>query len=247
MDIGIQELAAVAGVTSRTLRHYDDIGLLPAHRAPNGYRGYRQEDLVRLQRILLLRDMGLSLERIGQVLSGRTDDVVALREHLVALQQREQQLQRQMRAVRRTIHAIERNEDMDAQQMFDGFDHEQYRDEVVERWGQSAYDESARWWDGLGDSGQEAFLAESRALARDWQAAQESGIPVGDPQVQDLAARHVAWVQQGWGGRRPSPEAITGLAQMYVDDERFAANYGGREGAVFVRDALIEWTRRGGQ
>lgn len=247
MDIGIQELAAAAGVTSRTLRHYDRIGLLPARRAPNGYRSYGRDDLVRLQRILLLRDMGLSLERIAQVLSGQTDDVVALREHLVSLRAREQQIRRQMRAVTSTIDAIERNETMDAQQMFDGFDHEQHRDEVVDRWGETAYDDSARWWQGLGDDGQQGFLAESRELARDWSAAQESGLAVTDPQVQALADRHVAWIQQGWGGRRPSPEAITGLAQMYVDDERFAANYGGREGASYVRDALAEWTRRGGQ
>ncbi|OPZ84830.1 MAG: HTH-type transcriptional activator TipA [bacterium ADurb.Bin429] len=78
----IQEVVAVTGVTSRTLRHYDEIGLLPARRGRNGYRAYDQADLVRLQRVLMLRDLGLGLPEIARVLAGQTDDVSALREHL---------------------------------------------------------------------------------------------------------------------------------------------------------------------
>ena len=78
----IQEVVAATSVTSRTLRHYDSIGLLPARRDRNGYRAYEQNDLVRLQRILMLRDLGLGLPEIARVLAGQTDDASALRQHV---------------------------------------------------------------------------------------------------------------------------------------------------------------------
>ncbi len=72
-DWSIQEIARLAGTTSRTLRHYDDIGLLPPSRiAANGYRHYDAAALVRLQRILLLRELGLGLPQIGEVLGPST-------------------------------------------------------------------------------------------------------------------------------------------------------------------------------
>ena len=81
-DWTTEEVVRASGVTSRTLRHYDEIGLLrPAAIAPNGHRWYEREQLVRLQRILLLRDLGLRLDVIADVLDGETDEVAALRRH----------------------------------------------------------------------------------------------------------------------------------------------------------------------
>jgi DNA-binding transcriptional MerR regulator len=239
----IQQVVAATGVTSRTLRHYDSIGLLPARRDHNGYRAYGQPDLVRLQRILLLRDLGLGLEQIGRVLAGQTDDVTALHHHLRSLREERDRIDRQMRSVRHTLDALEKEEQMAAKDMFDGFDHTQYKEEVEQRWGVQAYADSDRWWRGLDDSDKRAFMDESRAIAQAWQDLQEAGVGPEDPQAQETAARHVAWIRAGWAGRQPTPEAITGLAQMYVADERFAANYGGVEGAGYVRDALVAFAR----
>ena len=85
MNWSIQEIAKLTGVTSRTLRRYDDIGLLGARRGANGYRSYDADSLVRLQRILLLRELGLGLPAIAEVLAGSHDDGPALRVHLDAL------------------------------------------------------------------------------------------------------------------------------------------------------------------
>ncbi len=83
LDWSIQDIARLAGTTSRTLRHYDDIGLLqPSRIGGNGYRYYDADALARLQRILLLRELGLSLPEIGRVLDGRSDNVDALVTHL---------------------------------------------------------------------------------------------------------------------------------------------------------------------
>lgn len=128
---------------------------------------------------------------------------------------------------------------MQAEDMFDGFDHTTYREEVEQRWGEQAYAESDRWWRGLGEEGKQAFMAEAAAISAAWQDLRAEGVAVDDDRAARLAARHVRWIQQGWGGRQPSSEAIEGLAQMYVADERFAANYGGLAGATYVRDALL--------
>jgi DNA-binding transcriptional MerR regulator len=78
----IAELAKLSRVSSRTLRHYDQVGLLPpAYTGHNGYRHYTQPELLRLQRILLLRELGLGLETIGQVLDGQADQLGALNVH----------------------------------------------------------------------------------------------------------------------------------------------------------------------
>lgn len=125
-----------------------------------------------------------------------------------------------------------------AEDMFDGFDHTVYKEEVEQRWGAEAYARSDRWWRELGAEGQAAFKAEVDELQRGFAAAHAAGTPVDDADVQTLTARHYAWVRAGWGGTAPSAEAYLGLGDMYVADRRFAKHYGGLEAAEYVRDAM---------
>lgn len=135
----IAEVARSAGVSSRTLRHYDAVGLLPATAVGDGgLRRYDDRALVRLQRILLLRGLGLGLTEIRRVLDGEQDDVVALTAHVAWLERERDRLARQLAAVRTTITRIERGEGMDAQDAFDGFDQTRFKQEVEERWGTDA-------------------------------------------------------------------------------------------------------------
>lgn len=241
MEISISELARITGTTSRTLRHYDEVGLLaPSRLGANGYRYYDAAALTRLQRILLLRQLGLGLPAIAEVLAA-ADDTTALRRHLAWLRSESDRLDRQMASVRRTITSIERDEEIMAQDMFDGFDHTQYRDEVEKRWGAEAWAESDAWWRGLAADDRQAFMAEHRAIADAWAGLRERRAPVDGSEARALAARHRAWIARGWGGRQPSADELSGLADMYVADERFAASYGGVEGAGYVRDALIDY------
>ena len=123
MDWSIQEIAKLAGTTSRALRHYDDIGLLePSRIGSNGYRYYDGAALVRLQRILLLRELGLGLPAIADVLAGETAETRALAGHLGWLRQEQDRLARQIASVERTIEALEGGEEIMAKDMFDGFD-----------------------------------------------------------------------------------------------------------------------------
>ncbi len=244
MDWSIQDIARIAGTTSRTLRHYDDIGLLPPSRlGGNGYRYYDRDALVRLQRILLLRDLGLGLPAIARVLADRQDAVPALRDHLGWLRGEQDRLARQIASVESTIHAVEEGEEIMADEMFDGFDHTQYKDEVEERWGREAYASSDRWWRGMTPQERGEWKQHQEALAADWIAASRSGVAPDSAQAQELARRHADWLAgipgtPGHGTGAPTAAYLTGLGDMYVADPRFAANYGGAEGAAFVRDAL---------
>src|SRR4051812_17386001 len=111
VEWSIQQVARLAGTTSRTLRHYDDVGLVaPSRVGDNGYRYYDTDALVRLQRVLLLRDLGLSIPAIGEVLAGQRDDTAALRTHLEWLHNEKNRLDRQMTSVAQTITDLEGGE-----------------------------------------------------------------------------------------------------------------------------------------
>ncbi|SFR89844.1 DNA-binding transcriptional regulator, MerR family [Microbacterium sp. cf046] len=240
----IQQIAKIAGTTSRTLRHYGDVGLLPPSSiGRNGYRHYDRESLVRLQRILLLRDLGLGLPQIADVLDREGSQEDALTGHLAWLRQEQDRLERQIVSVQLTIEALRGGERLMAEDMFDGFDHTQYKDEVEQRWGKRAYADSDRWWRGMSADEKSAWKQRLTDLTSDWVAAAEAGVAPDGPEGTALAQRHVEWLTGIPGTPAAGPDGdvkayVIGLGEMYVADERFGANYGGTTGAEFVRDAL---------
>lgn len=237
MEWSIQQLARLAGVTSRTLRHYGDVGLLEASRiGANGYRYYDARSLARLQRILLLRQLGVGIPAIRESLAGGSD-ADALDHHLRWLRQERDRIDRQIRAVEHTVTTTREGGAMNAQRAFDGFDHTQYEQEVTERWGADAWRSGQDWWGALGDEGRAAFQQEHADLVAGYAAAREAGEAPTSDAAQALAARHWRWIAASWQ-REPEIEAFVGLADMYVADERFAATYGGPEAAAYVRDAM---------
>ena len=249
MDHSIQDIARLAGTTSRTLRHYGAEGLLPPSRiAANGYRYYDDRALVRLQRILLLRQLGLGLPAIREVLDRETDETAALRSHLGWLEQEQQRLQRQIRSVHTTINAVERKDQLMAEAMFDGFDHTTHKEEVEQRWGADAYASGDTWWRGMNAAERAQWQAATAALQAAWQDAATRQIAPDGAEAQQLAQRHVEWLDAVPGipreNGRPSADYVRGLGEMYVADDRFAAHYGGQAGAGFVRDALTVYADR---
>jgi len=249
MDWSIQDIARLAGTTSRTLRHYDDVGLLePTRIGSNGYRYYDEHALARLQRILMLRDLGLGIPVIADVLAGQRDNARALLTHLHWLEQEKERLDRQIASVTTTIRKMEGGEQLMAEEMFDGFDHTRYKDEVEQRWGKDAYAKSDAWWRSLSEAERADWQRTVATLGADWVDAAQRGIDPASDEAQALAQRQFEWLHGIPGtpnnGSGPTKEYFVGLGEMYVADERFARNYGGTDGATFVRDAMRVYADR---
>ncbi|WP_210605386.1 MerR family transcriptional regulator [Brevibacterium oceani] len=244
MDWSIQETARLTGTTSRTLRHYDAIGLLSAtYIAANGYRCYDEAALMRLQRIMLLKELGLPLARIAEVLDRSEDPIAALEQHVLSLGRERERIDRQIAAVTATITRLKAGEPLMAEEMFDGFDHREHEQEVTERWGAEAYRRSDEWWSALSNEQKTDWKSRVEALSRNWIAAAEAGAGPESDRCQDLARRHIEWLSAVPGTPANDPKGdlagyVRGLGRMYVDDPRFGANYGGSAGAELVRDSL---------
>ncbi|MBL3699614.1 MerR family transcriptional regulator [Leucobacter luti] len=269
MERSIQEVARAAGTTSRALRHYHHLGLVtPSRVAATGTRYYDERALVRIQRVLLLRELGLGLGAIAEVLSAQDAQAAAdsdpaaaeariLGTHLELLRAERERVSTQIGAVERTIAALVRagaaphhtEGDLMSENMFAGFDHARHRTEVAERWGEPAAAASERWWSDLAPDERGDWEARVAALNADWSAAAAAGADPDGPEARALAERHVAWLCSVPGTPAHAPGGdlagcLRGLGEMYVADERFAANYGGQLGATLVRDALAAYVAR---
>lgn len=250
MRWSIREIARLSGTTSRTLRHYDDIGLLaPSSIGANGYRYYDEDALARLQRILLLRELGLGLPAIADVLEGQAQHADALLTHLHWLQREKERLDRQIGAVETTIKKLESKEPLMVEEMFDGFDHTQHKAEVEERWGEDAYAATDTFFRAKSTREKGEWKRDADDLAAAWGGCAASGVTPDSDAAQAIAQQHFEWLRgtpgtPGGGAGGPTKEYFTGLAQMYVADPRFAANYGGQDGAEFVRDAMTVYAER---
>lgn len=236
----IQQVARMSDVTSRTLRHYDDIGLLPpAYVGGNGYRYYEQEQVLRLQRILLLRELGLGLDAIAEVVDREKDQVQALRQHLDRLVAERDRYDRLVRTVSRTITDVERGVVMtakSAEHWFEGFDpakQEELQAEARERWGAENVDTAAARGGGWTREQGEAWVAQVHVLV----GHIDAGRAPEDPVVQEAIAGHHRWLQGHWV---PNRESYKGLADVYADDPRFRANFDKTDPrlAEFLRSAM---------
>lgn len=225
----------MARVSSRTLRHYDHIGLLPPTRVGHT-RWYSRRDLLRLQHILLLRELGLGLDDVAAVLDGGDDEVEALRHHHARLMSEAERLLRLADTVEKTIVERQGGTPMPANEIFSGFREDPYAAQARERWGETAVEAQRRaaQWD---QDTAAAVQREGEDVSRALGVALRTGRPVEDPVVQELVARHHAWVSRFW---TPDRDAYVGLGRMYVDDERFTAHYDAVEPglAVYLRDAI---------
>ncbi len=243
----IDEVARLSGTTSRALRHYDAIGLLPPRgAAAGGRRLYGRPELLRLQQILVLRELGVDLATIADTL--RVEDAAGpeaarqarldlLRGHRERLLAESDRFARLAATVASTLESLEGGTAMEAHDLYAGFDNSQYDAEARERWGDDAVDSSHDSWTRLGEAGQARHLAEQDAVSRGLAECLVAGVPVDDARVQALVARHYAGICVSW---TPGRESYAGLGDMYVEDERFTAVYDAYAPglAVYLRDAM---------
>ena len=243
----IVEVARLAGVSSRTLRHYDDVGLVtPAHVGANGYRYYGRAELLRLQEVLVLRELGLPLDAIARVLATTTDRTAVLREHQQTLLAERDRLTRLADAVGRAIQERKGGVPMDPAELFDGFDpgrQKEYEAELVQRYGPQVQDSIDESWRRIGRmTAEQAAQVQADLAARDQEYADllDAGVAPDDPRVQAVTADHYRWVCQFW---TPDADAFAGLGDLYVDHPDFRSRYDAvRPGlAEYVRDAMAAY------
>jgi len=239
------QAAKKTGITSRTLRHYDAIGLLPpADTASDGRRFYGEAELLRLQQILILRELGVDLATTARVLDAAPGDAVGLlKDHLAALTKERDRFARLAATVSRTIDHLEKGSAMTTDEMFEGFQHARYEPEARERWGDAAVDRSNANWDKLGDAGKKRHMEIDREIVEALGAAARIHLAPDSPEVQEVVARHYEWLTQIW---TPNAEAYVSLTQMYVDDERFRMHYDEVTpgSAALLRDAAVEYAAK---
>ncbi len=221
----VSDVAKMAGVSVRTLHHYDHIELLkPSARTEAGYRLYDEADLLRLQQILFFKELDVPLRDIRQILDEPGfDQVEALKEHRRRLQQRRNRLSILLQTIDNTILKLTEDQTMMThEELYEGFPPEQaaaYRREAEERWGDEVTETEARLRQ-MPRAEWQALQAEGEAITRDIAALMDKA-PT-DPAVQAQIARHCAMMEQFYP---VSAERYRGLGQLYVEDERFRAFY----------------------
>ncbi|MGW0364907.1 MerR family transcriptional regulator [Streptomyces sp. NPDC002990] len=244
MSYSVGQVAGFAGVTVRTLHHYDEIGLLcPSGRSHAGHRRYDDADLDRLQRILFYRELGFPLDEVAVLLDDpRSDPQEHLRRQHALLSDRIARLQQMAKAVEHAMEAKKMGINLTPEEKFEvfgEFDPDDHAEEVERRWGGTdAYAESTRRAAAYTKDDWKRILAEAEAINGRLAALMDSGASPESAGAMDLAEEHRGWIDRNH--YTCSYEMHVCLGEMYVADERFAAHYDAvRPGlAVFLRDAI---------
>jgi DNA-binding transcriptional MerR regulator len=227
MNVG--EVAALAGVTVRTLHHYDRIGVLsPSGRTAAGYRQYSPADLDRLHQVLLYRELGFPLEEVATLLDDPSADPEAhLRRQHALLRDRLQRTSAMVTAVEKEMEARAMGISLNPEERFEVFgdnDPAQYDAEVEERWGETdAYAQSKRKTAAYSKEDWLRIRADGEDVESRFAEALQSGVPADSPQAMDIAEEHRQQITRNFYDC--PPEMHAGLGRMYVEDERFTAHY----------------------
>ncbi len=221
----VKQLSDLAGVSVRTLHHYDDIGLLrPSRVGGNGYRYYDDDAVLRLQQILFFRELDLSLGEIKAVIELPAFDLLsALQLHRAGLEAKIRRLRGLIHTIDRTMLHITGETTMSQKNLFHGFSEEeekQYAQQARERYGAQEVDASYKLWNSYTAEKKEAINAESSAIYQELAALTEQD-PTG-PDVQAVIGR---WHQHMRYFYEPSVARLRGLSHLYVDSPDFAEKF----------------------
>jgi DNA-binding transcriptional MerR regulator len=230
----------MAGVTTRTLRYYDEVGLLkPSRIGENGYRYYEHTNLLQLQQIMFYRELDIPLKEIFFFLS-RPDYSIAngLLEHRHRLEAKMQRLRELIELIDQTLLTIKGEWSMSDKDYFRGFDEKEYEGEAVQKWGHTdKYRDSKQKWASYTEDKRNEIKAEGGRLTVRMVSGNPDAKP-DDPEVQAAVGEYFKYLNKYF--YKCDLEFFRLLADMWVEDPRFAANYDRiREGgAVFVKEAV---------
>jgi DNA-binding transcriptional MerR regulator len=245
VDYSVGQVARYAGISVRTLHHYDEIGLLaPGGRTRAGYRRYAERDLERLQQVLYYKELGFPLEEIATILDDPGTDAAAhLRRQHRLLTRRIDRLREMAASVERAMEAEKMGISLTPEERFEVFgenDPAQYAEEAEQRWGNTdAYRQSQQRTRSYRKEDWLAIRAESASINERLAAAVAAGEPADGPVAMDIAEEHRRHIDRwfydlGYPGHR-------GLAEMYVADPRFTATYENVAAGLarYMHDAIL--------
>jgi MerR family transcriptional regulator, thiopeptide resistance regulator len=223
----VKQLSDLAGVSIRTLHHYDDIGLLhPSKVGANNYRYYDDAALLRLQQILFYREIGLELMQIKEILDSPDFDLVtALRSHRNVLHEKINRLQNLVSTVDNTIKHLGGKIDMSKKRLFEAFSDEQqkqYEREARLQWGPDSVNQSIKRWNSYTKEEQQRIMAEAGEVYNDLTDALEAGKSAQSEEVQAIFER---WHKNLYNFYEPTLEILRGLGEGYSTDPGFIATF----------------------
>jgi DNA-binding transcriptional MerR regulator len=242
----VKQLSTLAGVSSRTLRYYDQIGLLkPETVRANGYRDYGDSSLLKLQQILFYRELDLPLEEIKKIMGHRDFDAPnALQSHRKSLQNRVERLNRLIQTVDDTILHMKGKKEMSQKQLFEAFsdeEHEKYAEEAARMYDPEIIRASNRKWKAYSATEKQRILEEGNLLYTDLVAA----VPkeADSPEVQAIVERWRRHMDYFW---TPDLDQLLALAEGYNATPDFKANFDKIDPrlAVFMKEAASVYVRR---
>ena len=240
-------VAGLAGVTVRTLHHYDAVGLVsPSGRSHAGYRLYAPADLDRLHAVLAYRELGFGLDEIAALLAGDADPMTHLRRQHQLVRTRIDQLTRLLGALEKTMEAQMSGLNLTPEERFEVFgdhDPEEHADEARRRWGDTdAYRQSQQRTARYTKDDWLRIKAEGDSVTQAFADLLAAGAPADGPDAAAAVRDHREHISQWFYDL--APEAQRGLAQMYVDDDRFRRTYDDRAPglAQYVHDAIMSET-----
>jgi MerR family transcriptional regulator, thiopeptide resistance regulator len=242
MNWSIQQVARMSGVTARTLRYYDEIGLLrPARVGSNGYRYYERPQMHRLQELLLLRDLGLDLATIGAVIDAEHDRIEALRRHHRRMTAERDRLDRLAATVAITIEHLEKGTDMPAENLFHGFEFgPEYIAREFERTQQPELGEVQRNTAEWSAKDFQSFNDEGIRLERRLLALLRDGVAAHDDAALAVLEDDLALQRKVWS---PDKDSYTQLAEALTEPSEWRTHLDSLDPrlAEYLRDAMLAY------
>ena len=254
VEYTVEKLARLAGVSARTLRYYDEIGLLhPARISSSGYRIYGETQVDTLQQILFYRELGMELSKIAETMKAEGfSRMAALRSHLQELQAQKARTERLIFTLQKTIEKEQGKRKMTNAEKFESFkktlvqsNQEKYGQELAEKYGEETIRQSNAQMMGLTREAYEEMEHLGAEIQEKLEAAVKQGKAPEGQAGQEIFTLHRQWLGYTWASYQP--EAHKGLGEMYTADERFTAHYDSQVSgcAAFLRDAIACFAEEG--
>lgn len=250
MEYGIKEVANLTGLTTRTLRYYDEIDLLkPSRVGDNGYRFYGSKELEKLQQIMFYRKRGFELKQIKNIIDNPEFDVAkALKEHLANLEEQKNNIDSLIKNVKLTLLDLEGEYKMSDKERFEAFKEElvkeneaKYGKEIREKYGDEAVEDSYRKMLNMNEEKYDRFRALEEEILANLEKAVSGQMKPTDDIGKEITQLHKEWIMMTW--KQYSSDAHRGLAMMYTCDDRFKAYYDSKVSgcADFLQKAIEHW------